>query len=215
MNKELLESLPRNILISEVLRLTQENYTLKEQLTEAKINMVEAKAEVRGLHQGIQLTTPNKSFKGADTASLVYNLIPLTQEYIQTCVKDIKLDHILQGEKGLSEYIVNFPFKDRVICTNKTKKILTYKNEQGTIITEQGDAIILTIAKTIQPSLNKFWEQYCPQFRMQFYGSESSHEYEYSTSDISMKIMRLVEGKKITTNIQYLKKVLALVCQNL
>ena len=48
------------------------------------------------------------------------------------------MDFILEGAKGFADFANCYPFKDRVLCTDKSRKKLRYKDEDGEIINDGG-----------------------------------------------------------------------------
>ena len=64
------------------------------------------------------------------------NLEPLTDEDIREHLNQLSLDFIQEGGKGFADFANSYPFKNRIICTDKARKKLKYKNEAGEIIND-------------------------------------------------------------------------------
>lgn len=45
--------------------------------------------------------------------------------------KNLTLQHILDGVSGYVRYALNHPFKDRVYCTDYSRRVVQYYNENG------------------------------------------------------------------------------------
>jgi len=65
---------------------------------------------------------------------IVNNLIPITQEHLKEQAEYLTLDHIKNGASGYVQYALDYPLKDRVACTDYSRKKIKYKDEKGNII---------------------------------------------------------------------------------
>jgi hypothetical protein len=66
------------------------------------------------------------------------NLQPLTDEDIQEHLEHLTLNFIQAGAKGYADFAGNYPFKDRLVCTDKSRKKLKYKDSDGEVIEDGG-----------------------------------------------------------------------------
>uniref|UniRef100_A0A6C0KG73 Uncharacterized protein n=1 Tax=viral metagenome TaxID=1070528 RepID=A0A6C0KG73_9ZZZZ len=66
----------------------------------------------------------------------INNLHIISDEHIKDQVKNLTIDHIKKGALGYSEYFLEYPLKERVICTDYARRKLKYKNEQGEIVSD-------------------------------------------------------------------------------
>ena len=67
--------------------------------------------------------------------NVVMNLPPVTDEELQEHLDHLTIDLINEGAKGYANY---YPFKDRVVCTDKARKKLRYKGSDGEIVDDTG-----------------------------------------------------------------------------
>ena len=58
----------------------------------------------------------------------------ITGEHLREQVKFLSQDHIKQGAEGYAQYAVDYPLKDRVVCTDFARRKIKYKNEQGVMV---------------------------------------------------------------------------------
>ncbi len=63
--------------------------------------------------------------------NVLNNLQPITDEDIQEHLVNLTLDFIQEGAKGYADFAGNYPFKDKVLCTDRSRKKLKYKNPDG------------------------------------------------------------------------------------
>lgn len=66
----------------------------------------------------------------------IENLNVITEAHIQDQAKHLTIEHIKKGALGYSEYFLEHPLKDRVVCTDYSRRKLKYKNEQGEVVTD-------------------------------------------------------------------------------
>ncbi len=65
---------------------------------------------------------------------VVNNLPPLTDENIAKHVDRLSLDFILQGAKGYADFANRYPFKNHIICTDRSRKKIKYRNADGELV---------------------------------------------------------------------------------
>jgi hypothetical protein len=65
--------------------------------------------------------------------NVLNNLQPITDKDLQESLDNLELDFILGGAKGYADYAKCYPLKDNVICTDKARKKIKYKDENGEI----------------------------------------------------------------------------------
>jgi hypothetical protein len=66
------------------------------------------------------------------------NLAPITDEEIQEHLEHLTLNFINDGAKGYASFANYYPFKDRVLCTDKARKKLRYRDNEGEVIEDGG-----------------------------------------------------------------------------
>ena len=67
---------------------------------------------------------------------VMQNLQPLTDEEIQEHLRHLTLNVIQDGAKGFAIFANSYPFKDRLVCTDKSRKKIKYKNPDGEIVND-------------------------------------------------------------------------------
>jgi len=61
------------------------------------------------------------------------NLQPITDDDIKDTLDYLTLDIIQLGPKGYADYANSYPFKDKLICTDRSRKKIRYKTSNGDI----------------------------------------------------------------------------------
>ena len=72
---------------------------------------------------------------------LIQQLEPLTDAYLKEQAKFLTVDHIRKGAAGYAEYAMNYPLKNRILCTDTSRKKFKHKDENSNIITDYGGTI--------------------------------------------------------------------------
>ena len=72
-----------------------------------------------------------------NNTNVLNNLQPITDEDLQEHLVNLTLDFIQEGAKGYANFAGNYPFKDKVLCTDRSRKRLRYKDADG-ILTDNG-----------------------------------------------------------------------------
>jgi uncharacterized protein YukE/uncharacterized C2H2 Zn-finger protein len=66
----------------------------------------------------------------------INNLLPITNEHLKEQVNFLSRNHIEQGNIGYSQYFVEYPIKNRVVCVDFARRKVKYKNEEGIVLND-------------------------------------------------------------------------------
>lgn len=66
------------------------------------------------------------------------NLEPLTEKVFAEHLVNLRLDFIQDGGKGYASFASIYSLKDKIICTDKSRKKIRYCNSQGEIVNDYG-----------------------------------------------------------------------------
>ena len=66
--------------------------------------------------------------------TIINNLQPITEEHLNEQAQFLTLDHIKQGVDGYVKYALEYPFKDRIVCVDYSRKKIKYKDQDDNII---------------------------------------------------------------------------------
>ena len=89
----------------------------------------------------LQKTIANMSENTNGTTNNRYmnmTLAPITDQEIQDHLENLTLDYVQEGAKGYANWANCYPFKDRVLCTDKARKKLRYKDNDGELVDDGG-----------------------------------------------------------------------------
>ena len=63
--------------------------------------------------------------------NIVNNLTPITEDYLKEQAEYLTLDHVKNGVNGYVQYTLDYPLKDKIVCTDFSRKRIKYKDEEG------------------------------------------------------------------------------------
>ena len=66
--------------------------------------------------------------------NIINNLTPITENYLNEQAEHLTLDHIKNGVNGYVQYALDYPLKDKIVCTDFSRKRIKYKDEAGNLI---------------------------------------------------------------------------------
>ena len=66
----------------------------------------------------------------------INNLLPITTEHLDDQDKYLTIDHVKHGAVGYAKYALEHPLKDRLVCTDTSRKKGKYKDSDGNIVSD-------------------------------------------------------------------------------
>jgi hypothetical protein len=66
----------------------------------------------------------------------IQQLKPVTEEHLIKSVRNLTIDHILQGPEGYAEYALGYPLKGRVLCSDYSRRKVKFKDKDGSVVTD-------------------------------------------------------------------------------
>lgn len=110
----------------ENIRLSQEVLTYKEQIGKYEKIISELQARLENIAiQGAK--------KSTTTTHNTINLQPLTKEWLDAQALLLTEEHLINGAAGLAQFAANNSLKNRVVCTDMSRKSLKYKENDGKV----------------------------------------------------------------------------------
>lgn len=117
------------------------------------------------------------------------------------------LDHIKAGPVGYAKYALEFPFKDKIICTDYARRKLKYKNEQGEIVSDpEGNKICKMFFSLTHDRNKELVDPYISELQHKLWNiprecgddldEKEIGEYTYNMGIISTNILKLTSDKK-------------------
>jgi hypothetical protein len=60
----------------------------------------------------------------------------VTDEHLIDSVPNLTIDHIIKGPEGYAEYALEYPLKDRMVCSDYSRRKVKFKDNNGVVITD-------------------------------------------------------------------------------
>ena len=70
------------------------------------------------------------------TTQIINNLLPITPEHIEDQVQFLTKEHVKNGALGYAKYALEYPLKDRLVCTDVSRRKGKYKDSDGNLISD-------------------------------------------------------------------------------
>jgi hypothetical protein len=73
------------------------------------------------------------------------SLIPLTEDVFQDCVKHLTLNDVLKGPYGYAMFAIRHVFKDRLYCSDISRRKVLYKDDETNDIKADNGMLFLRV----------------------------------------------------------------------
>ena len=166
--------------------------------------IIELKQQNDKLHNTIKELAEKAISKPTITNNhTVNNLHIMSDEHIKEQVKNLTIDHIKKGALGYSEYFLEYPLKERVICTDYARRKIKYKNEQGEIISDPEMTNLSDLLfKSIKDRNRELTIQYTNELTDKFKSAKDPTQLSYfmevagKFSQQDLEVFRMFNGDK-------------------
>ena len=137
--------------------------------------------------------------------NIVNNLIPLTNEYIKEQANYLTLDHVKNGVNGYVQYALEYPLKNRIICTDYSRRKIKYKDEEGNVIDDpEMIKISQKLFEAIKDQNSYLVDEYIKELhdKYKIIALEPNHEMEENTSDDYERSLNILSKELFKLNNQ-------------
>lgn len=93
-------------------------------------------------------TTSNKT----QINNYIQNMKPVTDDVLLNNVQHLTIEHIKKGVEGYAEYALEYPLKDRLLCSDYSRRKVKFKDKDGNVIT---DPEMTTLARKFFESIKE------------------------------------------------------------
>ena len=127
---------------NKILFLESENNILREKVDDRDMNIEKLEDKITHLEdklENLALKAMSRSSRVQDTErpKRINNLIPLTDEHIIDMCQHFDLEYIKRGLEGYVFFALEAVFKDRIYCSDFSRRKFVYKNPEGDMITDK------------------------------------------------------------------------------
>ena len=208
--------------------LTQHQTNCLEYQINSKVNEIKCKYEIELQLLKDQLTQRDELIKGKDiiikdlaekaianakpttitnntnnTTNIVNNLQIISEDHIKDQVKNLTLEHIKKGAIGYSEYFLEYPLKERIVCTDYARRKIKYKNENGEIVVDPEMTTLSDLLfKSIKERNRELTVQYTNELTDKFKTAKDPTQLSYfmevagKFSDQDIQVFKMFNGNK-------------------
>ena len=93
---------------------------------------------------------------------IINNLIPVTDDHLKDQSRFLTLDHIKQGAVGYANFACEHALKDRVACTDLSRRKIKYKNPEGQLVS---DPEMMVMSKKLFTAISEKNKELSDQYR--------------------------------------------------
>ena len=153
--------------------------------------------------KAINNAKPTINHTNTTTNTTINNLQMISENDIKEHAKNLTLDHIKKGALGYSEYFLEYPLKDRIACTDYSRRKIKYKNEQGEIVTDPEMTTLSDLLfKSIKDRNRELTIQYTNELTDKFKTAKDPTQLSYfmevagKFSQQDLEVFRMFNGDK-------------------
>ena len=118
--------------------ISEQKNIIKELQTEYKRHMEMQNKDLQDRMQSMAEKAIDKpSTLNQNTINqVINNLLHITTEHLNDQVQYLTIDHVKNGAVGYANYALEHPLKDRLVCTDTSRKKGKYKDSDGNIVSD-------------------------------------------------------------------------------
>lgn len=169
------------------------NLLIEKQKDLQYINKLEKQLEDKERNQQhlslAAITRPTTSVKNTIKNAIIQNLLPLKEDEMKLHVPQLTIDHIKEGPEGYAKFALNHPLKNRITCTDVSRKKLAWKNERGEIVYDtEGQALCKKFFVVIQEKSEGLFKELIKEL-----GERLRRAYDHQDQEEADAIVELTE----------------------
>ena len=133
----------------------------------------------------------------------INNLNVISTEHLNEQAQHLTIEHIKKGAIGYSEYFLEYPLKERVACTDYSRRKIKYKNENGEIVTDPEMSTLSDLLfKSIKERNRELTVQYTNELTDKFKMASDPTQLAYfmqvagKFSDQDIEVFKMFNGDK-------------------
>lgn len=120
----------------EIEKLKHEICVLNVQLTSYKNLVTELQNKLENIAIKAATKSTNVTNNTSNNNCIIANLSPLIVEDIKKDADKLTIEHVKKGAIGYAEFVLEFPFKDKLVCVDYSRRKVKFKNKDGDVITD-------------------------------------------------------------------------------
>ena len=157
-------------------------------------------------------TTTNK------IENTVNMMAPITQVYLEDQAQFLRKEHIQEGIDGYARYALDYPLKNRVVCSDFSRRKVQYRDEEGNIVCDpQMIKLSQDLFKAIRTRNDQLIKEYTNDLVDMMKDDDSPMLTDLLTEMCALQreVKRLANGQKSDITPTFVKKVCARTCNSM
>ena len=186
--------------LGENLRDIQEkDRQLKRQRDEYEKRISELNQQVQNLQDkieniAIQATKRPTTINNQQKINLVQNLKPITEQHLREQVENFGMEHFKNGIQGLAKYAVDYPLKDRVICTDDSRYQFKWRdgdNDDSVVCDRKMITLVKKLFMALRDKNAQLADVAVKEMRERYF--QLTRQVENNEEDIDLQHAKLIE----------------------
>ena len=191
--------------------LTNENKELKLINDMLESQLLEQKTKIQHLQDKLEniaikaVSRPVSTTKNTQI-NYIQQLQPVTEEHLVSNAANLTIDHIIKGPEGYAEYALNYPLKDRMICSDYSRRKVKFKDKDGNVIT---DPEMTTLTKKFFESIHEKNKELICKYANELkerLGDENVMDTVVKIFDYKEAVNRACDGEKTDFHHDFVKR---------
>ena len=125
----------------ELINLRETAKILSYKVEEQTQTIQEQKYTIQDLQnklENIAISAVNRptTTKNTHINNYIQRLQPITDEDMVDNVPNLTIDHIIKGAEGYVQYALEYPLKDKIVCSDYSRRKVKFKDKDGNVITD-------------------------------------------------------------------------------
>ena len=154
--------------------------------------------------------TTNKITNGIE--NFMSMMPPITETHLRDQAQFLQKEHIQQGMDGYARYALDYPLKDRIVCSDFSRRKLQYKNDKGNIVSDPDmKQLSQDLFKAIRERNDELIQDYTGDLLDMMKKDPSPAVAQILTEmcELQREVRRLAEGQKSEMTPTFVKSVCA------
>lgn len=192
--------------------LEEKNKAQEKQITEYKEQIKDLQDRLENIATKAALKPTYNTTNSGKTKinNYIQQIAPIIEEELKEKSTNLTIDHIKKGSEGYAQYALQFPLKDRMICTDFSRRKVKFKNKDGDIIT---DIEMKSLAKKFFNSIKErnaeLICQYSDELKDQFGGEEDVTDALVKIFEYRMCVNKACDGDPTDFQQDFVKEICA------
>ena len=139
-------------------------------------------------------------------------LSPITAEHLRDQARFLQMEHIQEGMDGYARYAMDYPLKNRIVCTDFSRRKVQYKNGDGKVVSDPDmKKLSYELFKAIRERNDQLINDYMSELveAVRNDPTYANHQILTDVCDLRSEVRRLADGHNSEMTPTFVKSVCA------